>query len=762
MCAWQNHGDLTHLPPGRIDGALALFRWGSLCTPAGGDRPGWARKAAPFLAAVLLAVSFLSFYPAPPDNDVDSSLSGVLSYAHQHAIQFGPEFVFTYGPLGYLMLFYYSPHAASLRIVVDVALCLVTATGLCLMAWRLRPLARWLLLILFFWIAPNVSMRADLLFYVGLLCWGLLCFVESGRSLSVYGLVFMLLAAFNALAKVSFLFVALASVALVACDVAVRGRWRLALGMIGGFAACFVLGWLGSGQELGHIGAFLANGLAIVNAYNGALGWEGPALLRTMDLILAPVVLAMILLRTLPAFGIHEPRRPARRVLLSAWLLGLSLAVWKYGCVRTGREVFFLGFVAVLAFVLEALPYERRLVRPWARGLALGVVVLALVTMQSFAFLSWPKSLGQPFREFARNLVWLLHPADYLRQVGTAFEANRREAQLPRCRELIGAASVDVFGHWQAYALHNNLNYHPRPVFQSYVACSRPLIQLNEQFYLSNSAPEYVLFRLFGLDQKFPPLEDPQVLRALLANYAPLITEDRFVLLKRTATQPSQLSLARVETVPLGQAIDLREFGDTDLWLEIALEPSWLGRLRQVLYRPPTVRLAAWSEPGGKLMLRKRAPAPMLAAGFLASPLLLKNEDVLKLYTSQTVRRPGACGVEVMPGEERYWQQGARYRIYKIESRLGRCVPPDLAALLFEPPPKHQVAESVSASVESPTAVAPAKPARPFVLFRPFRWRPSAPPPGGLEENIAYGMFLAAPVLSVGFLMLFVRRVKKE
>jgi hypothetical protein len=88
----------------------------------------------------------------------------------------------------YLMLFYYTPHAAGLRIVVEVALCLVMASGLCLVAWRLRPLARWLLLILFFWLAPNVPMRADLVFYVGLLCWGLLCFVETGRRLPFHTL----------------------------------------------------------------------------------------------------------------------------------------------------------------------------------------------------------------------------------------------------------------------------------------------------------------------------------------------------------------------------------------------------------------------------------------------------------------------------------------------------------------------------------------------------------------------------------------------
>ena len=94
----------------------------------------------PFLAAVLLMLSFVTFPAAPPDNSVDSSLSGVLSYAHQQGLQFGPDLVFTYGPLGFLIFFYFSPWAAGLRMAADVALCLVTATGLCLVAWRLPRL----------------------------------------------------------------------------------------------------------------------------------------------------------------------------------------------------------------------------------------------------------------------------------------------------------------------------------------------------------------------------------------------------------------------------------------------------------------------------------------------------------------------------------------------------------------------------------------------------------------------------------------------
>ena len=265
-------------------------------------------------------------------------MSGVLNYAHAHGIQFGPEFVFTYGPLGYLMFLYFSPHAAGLRIAVSVAVCLATAIGLCLVAWRLRLFQRWLLVILFFWIAPNLPARADLLIYTGLLCWGLLCFLESGRRLLLYGLTFVVLAAFSALAKVSFLFVATASVALVACDVVVRGRWRLALVIVVSLGTAFVVGWLGSGQELMHLGPFLVNGLRIVVAYNGALGWESLELPRNAALIMAPVVSAMILLCAVRAFGSGERHRTARRSLLLAWLLFLSFAVWKYGCVRAGRE----------------------------------------------------------------------------------------------------------------------------------------------------------------------------------------------------------------------------------------------------------------------------------------------------------------------------------------------------------------------------------------------------------------------------------------
>ena len=187
----------------------------------------------PLLAAALVMLTFVTIPPAPMDLkvDADTSLSAVLNYAQQQGLQFGTDLVCTYGPLGYLIFFYFSPNAAGIRMMVDVAFCFTVAAGLCLVAWRLRPLWRCLLLGAFMFVTANLQQRTDLVTDTGFLCWGLLCLVESGRRLALSVLTFTALAVFGALAKTSVGFMAALSVVLVAGGLATRGEWRLGLGM---------------------------------------------------------------------------------------------------------------------------------------------------------------------------------------------------------------------------------------------------------------------------------------------------------------------------------------------------------------------------------------------------------------------------------------------------------------------------------------------------------------------------------------------------
>jgi hypothetical protein len=186
--------------------------------------------AMPLLAAVLVMLTFVIIPPAPWDLnvDADTSSSAVLNYAHQQGLQFGTDIVYLYGPLGYLTYFYFSPHAAGMRMAVDTVLCFIVAAGVCLLAWRLRFVWRCLLLGIFMFLAANVEARTDLVIDTGILCWGLLCFVESGRRLAVAVLAFAALAAFGSLAKTLVLLIAGLSVVVLAGDLVARGHRRRA------------------------------------------------------------------------------------------------------------------------------------------------------------------------------------------------------------------------------------------------------------------------------------------------------------------------------------------------------------------------------------------------------------------------------------------------------------------------------------------------------------------------------------------------------
>src|SRR5262249_51796462 len=151
--------------------------------------------------------------------------------------------------------------------------------------------------------------------------------------------------------------------------------------------------------------------------------------------------------------------------------------------------------------------------------------------------------------------------------------------QLPRLRSHVGKASVDVFGCNQSYAIFNNLNFRPRPVFQSYVAYSEALMNLNEQFYFSPRAPEYVLFALSPIDERFPPLEDGRLFRDLFINFQPVDVEGPFLLLKTKQSVAPTLTLLREGTLGIGDVIGLKEYGKANLWLEIELKPNIAGRV---------------------------------------------------------------------------------------------------------------------------------------------------------------------------------------
>ena len=628
------------------------------------------------VTAFFISLVFLTLPSAPPDLGVDSGWCAVLNWAHQRGLQFGKDVVFTYGPLGFLVTPYYFGQSPSILVAVNTLLCFQVAVGLCWVAWRLGPVWRYLLLGIFVFESANVESRVDLAFEVGFLCWGLLCIIESGRWRKLCAASWIALIVFAALSKVTYAYLGGFSVCAVGVYLVMsRDKW-LAMAMLLGFAGVFSVAWLACGQVLSNLGPFLLNGFLISQGYDQAAGLEGLPMLRAGGGLLGAVALATILLRTPIARGSSERDARWRQTCVMGWLLGLLFVVWKHSIVRVDRYhiIELAVFSPVVTLALETLPGTVSRFRWGARWLAIASCLISLVVLEDAFLPGALASCREPFRQFAFHLRCVTSPNDWKRQLEPTLEQLRHEAQLPELRKLIGTATVDVFGSLQAYGVLNDLNYRPRPVFQSYAAYSARLARLNEEFYLSDQAPDYVLFEVSAPEHRFPTLNDAPALRALLINYEPVGSEEPFLLLKRQTKSPARLTRLHEGTIAPGEQIGLSQYGAENLWMELEISPSWIGRFVGRLTRPATIRLAAWRQTpaGTKLIARGRAAAPLLRIGFVASPCLLKLQDVRDFYAGEPFTRPDAYSVELSPESKRCWKREVRFRVYKIENQLKR------------------------------------------------------------------------------------------
>jgi hypothetical protein len=111
-----------------------------------------------------------------------------------------------------------------------------------------------------------------------------------------------------------------------------------------------------------------------------------------------------------------------------------------------------------------------------------------------------------------------------------------RKYALPRTKAAVGDATIDVFGAEQGFAFLNDLNWHPRPVFQAYSVFTDSLSRDNARFL--ESANARFAFRSGAIDGR---LRDVEAIRARCTHAARLqavLGERGCVLFERRADAP--------------------------------------------------------------------------------------------------------------------------------------------------------------------------------------------------------------------------------
>ncbi len=618
--------------------------------------PVWGR----LFLWVLLFLATLAF-PRFPTMDLDASWRMALGWFFHQGLQVGRDVVFTYGPLGFLMGRTYSGLQFGSIMLWQVFSSAAFAVIIIAAARGLRGLSRFVYFAFFVLLGVTYEDALHMII-IALLAWALVRRVGGPPRKSTPWAALLL--ALLGIIKFTNLMLATLGV-VVACVYALWKRRRsTAWAYAGWFFGGYLGMWILCGQNPLNLPLYLVNSLEVSRGYQEAMGLISPpdALWKGIT------VFAILVVYGLQYVWFHPDR--ARALANAVILGGLVFLDWKHGFVRSDGHMigfFICALVPIVAFpaLLEDGPRWRWLLRP-----ALAVAGVLCIAGTYDALPGVIRYAGGSLQDKVwGNVDALLHWPSFRKSYDVKLHEQEQAADLPHVRRAVGNATVDVFGYEQAIALFNHLNYDPRPVFQSYMAYTPRLAQLNADFYESKRAPQFALLKIESLDNRYPALDDSRLLNIFVHDYEYVLSENGYQLWRRRADCPDPLTLAprRIRTVSTRLNTPVALGGDLEkrhLWATVELPFSLLGRLRDAIYKPPMAQLIIDQQDGRHSEYR----LPLLEgeAGFILNPAVMDVADYMNFAGGRPDRWVRSITVAVSRGARRYFAREARVTFFAM------------------------------------------------------------------------------------------------
>ena len=611
---------------------------------------------------LMLVLMLLPWQPVFPDGGLDPSWQRVIEWGFLQGRAFGEDLVFTFGPLGFLYTRLYHPELFSAL----MTFWFFTALLLGLFFGGYWGRAPWpLSLILAFGLLLAVSLNVELadaqLFFIPLA--GAILAMDPVRSgWRWLGYPLLALAALAGLIKFT-VFMAGAAVFAIA-DVVLWWRERTFPHRLALFLA---ISWICFLMVTGHGDwpAYLLNSLRIAGGYSAAMQVAGPAVEIQESLVMEGLLSLVLILTPTGRAGVAEGVTRLG-VTLASVLIGFLM--FKAGAVRhDGHILITAGGLLLLAVTVawRAAGLETKL---WLKVLAIGSVLLGAYHLSGIPERHNPGQ-GRNRETYVKNLLQdrpegaLRGLANHLFGVAEPNFRLRRDQALTDIRDRAPLPAwegrVDIYNWDQASVLANELNFTPRPVFQSYSAYSPALLQLNADHLLGDEAPDLILFSVQTIDNRLPALEDGLSWPLLWTRYDPIGFMGSHLLLKRRQFSEKSLYLGPPQETRLGLEESLVIEAETGsapcIWASVHLRSTLAGRLMSAAFKAPVVELTLELADGSSH--RKRFIPGMGPTGFLLSPYV---EDAYEFDSACLAGGgPGHRTVKAvrfhLPNDERYF-----------------------------------------------------------------------------------------------------------
>jgi hypothetical protein len=615
------------------------------------ETPGYGKMRILENVVATLAIALSLYNPLyRADSSLDASWQAMLIHAHSAGLQFGRDIIFTWGPWGFLNSLYHVGRLETGPILIwqvagqlGIALALVTLTR-ALTLWRR---AAFIVALLAFH-----GLFQDTVYFVLIALITIAALMKPGAPLlRLVAWTFL----FGFLAQIKFTYFVLSGAAALAAIVCWvwRGSWSRACGIACGYILAVIAAWVAAGQSLGNLHAYIRRSLEISSGYADAMGFDESWLIFLWGSGIALICLIFVwrAWRTIP--------EPPFALCASAYLAFSLFVMWKESFIRAdivplGGHVFgFFSYLLILGPVLSGLLFlDRRL--HWFDS----VPVLCLVGIASFDMDFYRLAPRNAWKRIGDNVASLERLGSLPDEWQRAYEASASAASLPAVRQAVGTGTVDVYNYSIGIALLNGLNVSARPVFQSYSAYTPALERQNLRFFHSARAPDFLLWREEGVDNRYPGQDDAMLVAALPGHYEAMFKEGEYWLLRKripVALEPLERRLVFERTVILGEETSLGSAGDLAVWLKADPVPNVLGRLRGILYNAPLINLAVTDEDGSQRVWRL---VPRISReGFILVPTLATGDDLALLMKGEIRSRLRSFHFEAPAGQEKFWSR---------------------------------------------------------------------------------------------------------
>jgi hypothetical protein len=183
-------------------------------------------------------------------------------------------------------------------------------------------------------------------------------------------------------------------------------------------------------------------------------------------------------------------------------------------------------------------------------------------------------------------------------------------------KKLIGDHSIDVIPWEISKVYFNRLHYDPRPVIQSYSAYDNYLDSLNAAKYLAADAPDYILFSVNSIDDRYPFFDESKTKLAIFSHYAVVKQLDADLILRKRNREDLIESAAVMTSGKIGEDIPVPE-GAGLVFSKITVHYSFMGQVRRLFFQPPPLRITLTLQ-DNKTMSYRAIPS-MLADGAIVN-----------------------------------------------------------------------------------------------------------------------------------------------